>query len=194
MARRGPRSTGRDALWATMRRMREFSRQDLVKVTDQPFETVKDYVRGLLRAGIVEATGELQHDGFSNRSQRAVYRLVNDCGVDAPRVRRDGSLLPPLGRDRMWRSMRILKEFSPLDVAVAATLEAAPVAEEEARSYCLYLMRAGYLVEVEKGRRYRFLPSAYTGPRSPMIRRIKDVVDGNTGEVKWSGDPQEVTS
>jgi len=87
--------------------------------------------------------------------------------------------------------MRILKEFSVTDLVVQASLPEAPVAASEAAFYCLNLARAGYLFEIEPNRRYRFLQATYTGPKAPIIRRIREVVDANTGEVKWSGDERE---
>ena len=194
MAAKGPRTDGRETIWQAMRKMSEFTLQGLVKSSGQKLGAVQDYATGLRRAGFVEACGKLENKDNPGAYGRTLYRLIKDVGVDAPRVRKDGTLLPPMGRDRMWRAMRILKEFSALDLAVAASLSESPVRESEAQAYCLFLARAGYLFETEKGKRYRFLSAQYHGPKAPMIRRIKDVVDGNTGEVRWQSEPREVAS
>ncbi len=185
----GPRSLGREAIWAAIRELREFTIFDLAGMADVLEKTVKDYLDGLRRAGFVENVGSIR--SFGGGAGRALYRLIHDPGVDAPRVRRDGTILPEAGRDRLWRCMRILRDFSITDLVVQASLPEAPVAAGEAEFYCLYLARAGYLVELEPNRRYQFLPSAYTGPRAPMIRRVREVVDANTGEVRWTGDERE---
>ena len=189
MSARGRRGGARAHIWAAIREMREFTLLDLTGKTGDPEETVADYLKGLRRAGFVENAGSIR--SFGGGGGRALYRLIHDPGVDAPRVRRDGTILPEAGRDRLWRCMRILRDFSITDLVVQASLPEAPVAAGEAEFYCLYLARAGYLVEIEPNRRFRFLPSFYTGPRAPMIRRVREVVDGNTGEVRWSGDERE---
>jgi hypothetical protein len=187
------RSSGREAVWAAIReRAGGFTLQELVRVTGEKQETVKDYLTGLRKAGFVEPKGQTESpSGHPGAFKRSVYRLANDVGVDAPRVRNNGALLPELGRDRLWRSMRILKEFSVAELAHTASLPEAPVAEGEAAFYCLCLARAGYLTEIEANKRFRFRPDAYTGPKAPVIRRVREVVDANTGEVRFSGDERE---
>lgn len=190
--RAGPRGRGRERMWEAMRSLRRFCIQDIVDATGEKDWAVKDYLTGLRRAGIVAATGTRpSSSGHQNAFDQIVYSLINDMGMEAPRVRKDGSIIPEMGRDRLWRVMRILKEFSIADLVVHASLPEAPVAESEAVYYCQYLTRAGYLVEVESKRLYRFLQAQYTGPRAPVIRRIREVVDANTGEVRWSGDERE---
>lgn len=192
MSAKGPRSTGREAVWAAIREMKTFTVSDLNRKTGEHKETIRDYLKGLCAAGILEIIGKTASlSGHPGAFQRFSYRLSNDVGVDAPRVRRDGTILPEMGRDRLWRVMRIQKEFSITDLVVLASLEEAPIAESEAGFYCLCLARAGYLYEIEPNKRYRFLPSTYTGPKAPMVRRVREVVDANTGEVKWSGDARE---
>jgi len=190
----GRRSDGREIIWTAIRESGAFTCQSLVKQTRQKLGTVQDYVQGLRCAGFIEACGKLENKDHPVGFQCTMYRLIKDVGVDAPRVRKNGALLPARGRDRLWKAMRIMKDFSVMDVAVAASLPEAPVAEGEARSYCLFLARAGYLFELEKSKRYRFNVAQYHGPKSPMILRTKTVVDGNTGELRWESEPCEVAS
>ncbi|MFZ5428078.1 MAG: hypothetical protein ACOZEN_14015 [Thermodesulfobacteriota bacterium] len=187
------RSGGREAIWAEIKkRAADFTAQDLARGSGATLCSVREYLTGLRKAGYVEAAGDTENpSGNPGSFQRTVYRLAKDPGIDAPRVRKDGTELPEMGRDRLWRAMRILKEFSVRDLTVQASLEEAPVAESEAAFYCLYLARAGYLFEIEANKRFRFLAGAYTGPKAPVIRRVREVIDANTGEVRWSGDERE---
>lgn len=188
----GRRTFGREAVWKAIRELKTFTVQDLNRVSGETVAAARDYVHGLCAAGFVEPAGTSDGpSGHPGAFKRAKFSLIKDQGVDAPRVRKDGTIVPEPGRDRMWRVMRILKEFSIRDLSVQSSLPEAPVAEGEAGFYCLYLARAGFLYEIEPNKRFRFLPSQYTGPRSPMIRRVREVIDANTGEVKWSGDARE---
>lgn len=187
------RSSGREAVWEAIRERREgFTVQELVRKTGQKIAAVRDYLRSLHKAGFVGVKGHTESpSGNPGAFQRTVYHLAKDVGLDAPRLRLDGTALPEMGRDRLWRSMRILKEFTIKDLVLTASLPEAPVAEGEAAFYCLLLSRAGYLLEIEPNKRFRFLAAAFTGPKAPVIRRVREVVDANTGEVRWSGDERE---
>jgi hypothetical protein len=150
-----------------------------------------DYVKALVLAGIVEKVGERV---MGPRGQkRRQYRLVRDMGVDAPRVGKDGRILPPSGRQRMWRAMGILKEFSARDLAATASLPPAQVALAEAVYYCAWLARGRYLRPAGAGR-YVAIEAMRTGARAPLIQRIRRLVDANTGEVMAESTPAEETS
>lgn len=185
-------SSGRESVWAAIRALKEFTIQELAKGSGTKGHVAQEYVSALRKAGFVEIKGKTESlSGHPGAFQRTVYRLANDVGVDAPRVNKLGEILPEVGRDRMWRAMRILKEFDVKLLVLTASIPVAPVAEGEAAFYCLCLARAGYLYEIEPHKRYRFLPSTDSGPKAPVIRRVREVVDANTGEVRWSGDARE---
>jgi hypothetical protein len=149
-------------------------------------DQVRDYVAGLTAAGYLE------------RREDANYSLVRDCGIEAPRVRRDGTeIIRGKGREQMWLVMKVLDDFSALDLAVHASTEHVQVSEVDAKSYIHYLNKAGYLAVTQPGQpgnrpnngivaRYRLLPQKYTGPRPPMVQRIKQVYDQNLQKVVWS--------
>lgn len=177
----------RAAVWAALRVVRETDYGELSKLSRQPKYLVEDYVRGLVKAGIVAALD--LRDGPLDKPRR-VFRLAKDFGVDAPRVRKDGTLLPPPGRQRMWRCMGILKEFSALDLALASSLPEAAVALREAEYYCRWLAKGGYLRPTTPGR-YLAVPAMRHGPRAPMIQRVRRLLDPNTGEIVFESDPVE---
>lgn len=150
-----------------------------------PKGRVRDYVAGLVAAGYLRPI-----EGAPGPSVQ--YELMKDCGLDAPRVRKDGTeVTQGRGREQMWRTIKIIGEFTSQDLARAASTPDFPVAEKTANEYCVMLAGAGYLQTVRAGRpgrfaRYRLITSRWTGPRAPMIQRLKQVFDPNTGEVVYT--------
>lgn len=179
----------RDAVWSIIRKYRQFSIRDLVDETHLGEDTVRDYVAGLTAAGYLER----QQQMGNGRNAGYRYTLQRDCGVDAPRVRRDGSeVTQGRGREQMWNTMRILKEFSPRDLAFHASTKDVPVSVIDAKHYIHYLHAANYLVLVKECRktgsqaRYSLLNSSWTGPRPPQIQRVHQLYDPNLKRVVWS--------
>jgi hypothetical protein len=86
----------------------------------------------------------------------------------------------PLGRQRLWAALRVLKICDPVILAATAC-----VAETTAREFLGLLVRGGYAVKVERGNGKagalsRFKLTNNTGPKAP--RRVFDFLeDGNTG-------------
>ncbi len=186
----------REAVWAAIRELQEFTVHELWLHTRLAKDSIRDYVLALERGGYLARAGKRTQPG-SRPVQ--IFALVRDCGIEAPRLRKDGSeVTAGRGREQMWHTMRILGEFSARDLAVHAATEEHPVAEEEAKSYSHYLHKAGYLALVRPGKpgsphspgqlaRYRFIARKHTGPRPPQIQRVKQVYDPNLGQVVWSG-------
>lgn len=171
---RNPLQT-REALWKAIRELKTFTPKEVRMETRCSVGQVEDYLKALHAAGLIERI----------EGERGRYALVKDPGAVAPRLRRDGSeVTVGRGREQMWRAMRVLGSFSVRDLVVHATTEEHAVADNEAATYCQFLARAGYLVR--KGARYLFIRSRYSGPRPPMIQRVKQVFDPNLGKVVWS--------
>ncbi|MEW6427295.1 MAG: hypothetical protein AB1568_04585 [Thermodesulfobacteriota bacterium] len=171
----------RQAVWDAIRGATgPFTARGIADCTRLGRDTVRDYVTGLRRAGYIEVAGL---DGGITGS--TYYRLTKDAGAEAPRLRKDGSeVTQGRGREQMWVAMRILRDFSARDLAVHASTEECIVAEATAADYCHHLHRAGYLNR--NGNRYRWVAARYTGPKPPMIQRVKQVYDQNIGKVMWS--------
>ncbi len=185
----------RQAIWDAIRGLVTFTIIDLYYRTRLAKDSIREYLNGLHKAGYLEQT-----DPGDNRTP-ATWQLLRDIGLEAPRVRKDGSQVTAgRGREQMWRTMRILGEFSGRDLAVNASTEGCQIAEQEARTYCRFLEKAGYLAISRKGHgkgsggvltRYRFIAKRFSGPKPPMIQRIKAVYDPNLQQVVWSS--QEVS-
>lgn len=174
----------REAIWAEIRRLKSFTVRELYEGTTLKLDSVREYVAGLKYAGYVAAqVSDAPFVPF--KTQATVYTLVRDVGIDAPRVRKDGTpVTQGQGTANMWRTMRILGTFSARELAVSASTETCVIKENTAARYLRYLCDAGYLHN-QKGL-YRFLPSMHTGPKPPMIQNVKRVWDQNLKKVMWS--------
>ena len=185
-----PAPTDREKMWAAMRQEKVFTQALIARLAGCGKSKVQDYMQALVAAGIVRAQGTKRQVFV-----KTWYELVRDTGVDAPRVRKDGTLLPPSGRTRMWNAMRALKMFTDAELAQAAGLPDAPIAVSEAAYYCRWLKQGGYL-----GGGFResswdsacwvFVPAKFTGAKAPQVLRIKALFDPNLGEVVCQATPE----
>lgn len=180
--------TTREKLWAAMRELRIFCVPELARQAgvDRHKYQLGDYLKGLVRAKILA-------QDKAGTFAAATYTLLRDLGVEAPRVRRDGSLLPDTAQERMWRAMKVLRTFSVQDLVVHAALPGAPIAPGAAKSYCQWLARGNYLTRLGRAagdvQRYRFVRD--TGAKAPQILRVKQLYDCNLGAVVACEDAQE---
>lgn len=172
-----------------------FSARQLADRLSLNRKTVSDYLAALAAGGYLARLC-----GPEASANAALYRLARDAGHHAPRVRRDGSpVTQGAGTENMWRSMRMLPRFSALDLSVHSTTETVNVSEATAQSYCSILSRTGFLRVVRKadpvkGRKAVYRLVRNTGPRPPMIQRVKQVFDPNTREVHRPEGPQGVSA
>ncbi|MCQ4861133.1 hypothetical protein NE637_08225 [Desulfovibrio desulfuricans] len=179
--------TTREKLWAAMRELKQFTVPELARAAtvDRHAYYMSDYITGLVRAGIL---GKEQPARFVP----AVHTLLRDLGVDAPRVRKDGSMLPDTAQERMWRAMKVLRTFSVQDLVVHASLPDVPIAPSAAAAYCRWLARGKYLISMARSDsdvvRYRFVYDS--GAKAPQILRVKQLYDCNLGKVVVGDDIQ----
>jgi len=177
----------REAVWGFIRKKKIFTLQELQEEVHLKYDSIRDYITGLVKAGYVKQIGTTESTNGLKNSVK-VFELIKDVGVDAPRVRRDGTFsVLGQGRINMWRAMRILKEFSAAELSVKASTEDCTVKHSTAESYIKFLLKAGYLIRRSKGI-YFFPRSSFTGPEPPMIQRIKQVWDPNLKKIMWSSD------
>ncbi|MBL1267623.1 MAG: hypothetical protein COA87_007715 [Halomonas sp.] len=147
---------------------------------------ISDYLRALIAGGFL-----VRSNPDALPATTAIYVLKRDVGVEAPRVRRDGSLPPPPGREQLWRTLKIIGTCTGQELADAATTEKTPVSRAAADEYLTMLSRAEYVKTISEGKsgapaRFQLVPSRWTGPMAPQIRRTKQLYDPNTGEVVYS--------
>lgn len=158
-------------------------------------ETVRDYIIGLDRAGYIVVTSVAVSAGGQYQKKR--WKLARDVGLDAPRVRKDGSpVTMGMAQEQMWRALRMLKgDINARELAAHAGTPTIPVAASAAADYLRNLHHAGYLHLTQPARttmknggkspaRYRLKPAVEgkgdTGPRAPMVCRTHVLYDPNT--------------
>ncbi len=187
----------RDRIWAAIRALNSAAPGMLFSLLDISRTCIARAPEGIERKRIDEKTIEsyviclvagrhLEAEKPEGRFQEVRYRLVRDVGVHAPRLDKHGNAVEQGAENAaLWTGMRRLKRFDYRDLMVAA---ARPVAQQTAKRYCQMLRRAGYLVVDVASKpgtpeRYRFVRD--TGPKAPMIQRVKHVYDPNLGQVVW---------
>jgi hypothetical protein len=174
---------------------KRFTRADVEFDSKVNGRTVKAYFERLVAGGFLRPEKRLPRSSTCPHFTWARYTLVRDVGLQAPRLRRDGTEAT-LGaaRERMWQAVRILRGFNALDVQLAVNAAGGkPVPLASAKTYLQQLARGGYLKVTQKARsgmgrslaRYCLLPSMNTGPRSPVAQKSRAIYDPNLGEVVW---------
>lgn len=178
----------RQAIWDGIRHIAGPDRSSVVtlaalialKGTDR--KTTRAYLAALAAGGYLGPADEAHS-----------WRLLRDAGVHAPRLHRDGTpVTQGAGMQNMWRSMRMLAKFSALDIAVHSTTDQVQVSEGAAKFYCSILLQTGYLRVLQKacppqGRLAVYRLIRNDGPEPPMIQRVKQIFDPNTGKVYRKG-------
>lgn len=174
---------GQDGVWDYIRNAGIFTVSEISKETDIHRKTITDYIKRLVAGGYVEEYGI----DFETTKR---FKLVRDGGLHAPRLKKDGSPVTQGGGVRnMWRSMRQMGTFTPIDLVSLSNTDSVTVTENTAKSYCSMLLKAKYLKVVQKavpGKRpatYRFVRN--TGPLPPQIQRVKQVFDPNLNQVTY---------
>ncbi|MDO5704064.1 MAG: helix-turn-helix domain-containing protein [Paracoccus sp. (in: a-proteobacteria)] len=155
------------------------TRADIITATGIAPSTVANYLKALRAAGIVDKSG---------CERQPQWVLVVDHGHHAPRVRADGSRVTGGNATlNLWRSMRMLGEFSARDLAAHSATPDVDVTENHAKVYCHKLLAAGYLRVVQKAapphRAAVYRLTRNTGPRPPKVQRVQQVFDPNTSTV-----------
>ena len=166
----------RQLIWEKIRENKQFCLSHLVRSLPGTIDksTTRTYVRGLLAAG------------FLVKQSLLIYALAKDNGVEAPRVRRDGTMVES-GRkqENMWRTLRTVQHMvSPLELASLASVEGTVVSVGFAVDYLSNLLKAGYLTK--HGDKFKLNLTQNTGPRPPIIQRINQVYDQNIGKIMWT--------
>lgn len=177
------------AIWATAKRLGEFSYHSLSAEARITVERSTALVRGWQRTrlAVFDRVGE---------RGRKIFRLRPDAEqIDLPA----NLIVQPSvesADENMWRSARMLTSFGPLDLAFHSTTPSVTVTEDMAMRFCQMLLKGGYLKVVRKAvvKRSRGslirTPAVYrlvknNGPIPPIERRVTVVFDANIGEYTY---------
>jgi hypothetical protein len=113
------RLTGRDAVWTVIRDLSggaaglPFTVRDVARRIQAGRDLIRDYLAGLVTAGIVERVSP------PALQKGAIYRLVRDIGVEAPRLTPAGTIDDaPTDQERMWQAMKAMPSFVVADIQV----------------------------------------------------------------------------
>lgn len=184
--------TPQDAVWEALRALRNFCQADIeLWVVNKGYPginsaTVKSYLQRLEKGQYIAC---IRTEPVKGSAAIKRFELRQDVGLHAPRLTADGRpSTQGQGRENLWRSMKILSSFDFHELAEAASTDEVQVKSSEAKSYIKHLYKAGYLQRLKAGSsriasRYRLLPGYNTGPRPPMVQRIKRVFDPNLNQV-----------
>lgn len=189
----------RQRMWEAMRLLAKsdvaLTTYTISRRSQQDDEAVRDYLRGLEKAGIMRRIKAMGRD--------ALWELLIDEGAEAPRINRHGKRQPPDAVECIWRALRILGELNAAEATEQAAAGGAPISEHSARIYLQGLAWAGYLWRKGgtpgKPARYRLVPARNTGPLHPVYQRNKyeQIFDPNLGQVVWEKgrvtDPAELS-
>ncbi len=166
----------RACAWKEIRRRKKFRTADIEAKCDAHHRAIVDYLLGLCRARYLRVL----NDGE--------FELVRDAGAEAPMLRRDGQeLRDTREREQLWRTMKMLRQFTADDLAIHASTEEHPISKGSAAYYLDALRLAEYVVVAGRsGRRmlFQLLPSR-AGSKPPLIQHVMQVFDPNEGKVVW---------
>ena len=204
--------TPRERIWREIRRLcaesgrsghragipGRFTVMQIEDATRFEWRTIHGYLVGLQRAQppyiriVAGNSGHAIARREGGKFRAAVYELLRDVGIEAPRVNSRG-METTSGRvfAGLWRAMKVLRRFDwrELHASLPELGARMPlVSIRTIRGYCQALERAGYLHAEIPSRGYR--PTVYrlakdTGPRAPVIQRVKSLYDPNLGEIVW---------
>jgi len=184
--KRGPRHS-RDGMWQMMMKLGTFSIKEISGATSFERSTISSYLLGLEKAGYVSVKRELGR-GVAVINTYTVIRK----NLDTPRLRKDGTeVTQGTGTAQMWRSIKMMASFTPLDLSVHASTTAVEVHVNAAKDYIKHLHKAGYLRLVKTSKPGKQAVYSKVADRSKygakplQIQRVKQVYDPNIGKVVW---------
>ena len=160
-----------ERIWEQARILPEFHASDLCRfgITEK---TARDYINRWERLGRIRL---VRRDEKNRR-----YFSPSDRPLPAPEPV-SGDATP---EGNMWRSMRRLAQFSPVDVAAHANAGGVDVTIDKARAYCRHLLASGHLrvrqtaIPGVREPLYQLIDD--TGPRAPHPMRVTGLFDPNT--------------
>lgn len=186
------KQTVREYLWSQVRALKTFTTMDLASGAPRHFnlelDKIRYYVNGWVKSGHI--TSEVTK--VAGARQEKSYTLVKDTGIQPPRVDPKGNPVKSgLAREQMWRTMRMIGQFTYQQLAATASTDEVVVSAEDARKYVELLHKANYLQCTTPANHagglavYMLKPAAWTGNKPPMIKRTKVVFDQNLHEIVW---------
>lgn len=189
---------GNDHFWSVImerhRAGQTFSQADLFSASNDQDNTIRDFIRRMEKAGVIELIERAE----TARESRFRPTVIQSR---APRARRDGSIIESQPGTRcMWNLMRgptARSGFTYHDLISWGATDETKISVATAKAYITMLSKAGYLIKLDAGKpgtaaTWRLNPAMNTGPHAPMILRTKLVYDPNRDEVFGPAETEEV--
>lgn len=167
-----------DAAWAEAARHSAFGYAEIAAGLGISTEQATRIVRGWVKARAIQPV-------MDNATNRNLWAVTPDFVWPAAVHR--------TAEENMWTVMRKFRSFSPSALVANSNTDLVEVTQAAAEAYCQALLAANYLkVErraapaMKREAIYRLIDE--TGPRPPVTRRVRAVVDGNTGQIRVLGE------
>lgn len=166
--------------WETALRQGQFNAWSLAAAAQRSVADIEVLVQGWLEGRLIAVVG-------TGIKKRLIYRVIDAAAPDP--TGGPANRVIPIGtpQGNMWNAMRGQRSFTPTDIATMSHTSTVSVSLEDATAYCQMLARAGYLAVIRKAKPPK-IEAAYrltnwTGPRPPVLRRLRAVVDQNTNTI-----------
>lgn len=188
---------GNEAFWELILALDKAGPWTIRQLVDRSNVTtgaIGQFVDALRLAGIAEVV-ERRLNGRPGLDPAAFYRLTRRP-LDCPRLRRDGTELPEPQVQVLWRTMRMVKSFSPRELVDLASEGGRSINLSHARSYVSLLISAGVVVQQKSnghGQEGLYRLKRDLGPRAPKILHARIVFDPNSSQVLGEAKAREVS-
>ncbi|MFH1796302.1 MAG: hypothetical protein ABIF45_17570 [Pseudomonadota bacterium] len=188
---------GFDGYWKLILELDEhgpWTIRQIVLRTNVSTRSVSQFVDRLRKAGIA-ALVETRVSVAGQKSATACYRLTRRP-IDTPRLYPDGSERPEDDLQLLWRTMKMVKSFTPRELADQAGSDDRAVGLELTRQYVSRLCAVGIVAVTQPVRsrreaRYRLVRNL--GARAPRILTARVVFDPNAKQVIGDAVASEVS-
>lgn len=169
-----PENEHEQVMWDFIVSKRSVTHADIKGAIDVTDYRRTNFVAKLKRLKVLQKCGKVGiHDSFTVH------------GTEALRKNHTEKRQSPQGG--MWASMRVLGNFTPIEVHRAINQRHPDVAEKTVTMYCQKLLKADYLRVVQTAKigvrpaRYKLIKD--TGPLPPQVKHKQVIIDGNDGTV-----------
>ena len=135
-----------------------------------------EYLRRLIRGGFVVEAG-FRDVNPPSKIKAKLYRIIQPRQA-APRLDRNGNELPERVIDTLWRTMKMLKRFTPQELATHASTDQREIKTATAERYARELAAVGVITRLAS-RSPTYLIT-HGGAAAPRVLRRHVVFDPNT--------------
>lgn len=163
-------------VWGFLESHMRVRREDVRQACSGSKHSINVYLDQLYAEGVLQSCGkDRRQTVYTVHEPRDLTRMTA-----ARRASTEGAI---------WRTIRIMREFSPPDIEAALIGTSVDAEAAQIQSYCTLLVRAGYLRVLRKAgkvrpARYRLLRD--TGPLPPQEKRLPVVIDGNEDRIVYA--------